>query len=165
MSKHYKDEQFQEYLDGVLPEKDTVLLEHHLTVCRECSTSLAQYKSLYQSLLKMDEPIFDPAFAQTAAKAAMKNKNNGWLSKLNEVWLVIPSIIIIVVAVLYYGGNQYLPALFGPIFQQIDQELLPGISNFINTGSMQILIVIAVAILIFTAFFDNLIIKHRHRTT
>ena len=48
------------YLEGALPEKERVLFEQHLVICRACSTHLDQVRATQRALRGIGSAPIDP---------------------------------------------------------------------------------------------------------
>jgi anti-sigma factor RsiW len=72
-----------DYLDGILPEQDRVLLERHIAICHDCAQELASYKSLDQMLsMRFQPPALPPGF-----ESRMHSRSDRQGIGVNPRWL------------------------------------------------------------------------------
>lgn len=158
--KHLNDDEFQDYLDGNLPQEKTLSIKRHLESCPACRQALEQYQSLYVGL--QEEKGFE--LSKGFAKAVLKQiptepEAESHFSFLNTL-LVVLGIMIPLGVTLYFLDLGPL----GRAFSHIVLEPLGGFEDLLVSlnGSLG-LAACAVLTLIVIGGLDRLIFQSKYK--
>lgn len=74
MSHHISDQQFQDYFDGQLNNKEAGKIISHKMVCSTCAESFDHYEQLFSIMSESPQPNFSPAFTKSILHRVMGTK-------------------------------------------------------------------------------------------
>lgn len=164
--EHLTDEEIQDYLDGNLSEKITLLVRQHLEECRRCREALKQYQSVYVGL--EDEKGFElsKGFARSVINKLPAEGEAKSYSNIFYLLLGMLGVAVSVVITLRYVDLKP----FGKILSHV----IPG--RELGTGLLDLMkglllgmngnagfVIIALLTLLFVAGLDRFIFQPKYR--
>ena len=164
--EHLTDEEIQDYLDGNLSQKITLLVRQHLEECNRCRQTLKQYQSVYVGLEDDKKFELPKGFARSVVnQLPVEGEAKSYFSFLN-IFLALLGAATFIGVTLYYINLKPLGKILSHLLPGRELgagllDLMKGLLLGMNGNAG--FVIIALLTLIFVAGLDRFIFQPKYK--